>query len=111
MASQAKVTTASGPTPTNPSHTREETAILPGHGSATLASKFVEPQHGLYHPFFGSTEHCPAGSGEIRDWAGHCFKISEAKACLTCAPGSMSDRSLLNKYEKAQLEAEAAAPR
>ena len=38
MVSQAKVTTASGPTTTNPSQTREETAILPGHGSAHFAS-------------------------------------------------------------------------
>ena len=113
MASQAKVTTASGPTLTNPSHTREETAILPGHGSKHLASKFVEPQHGLYHGPFGTggTGHCPAWPEEIRDWAGHCFKRSEAKACLTCAPGSMADRSLLNEYEKAQIEASKTAPR
>jgi len=29
---------------------------------------------------------CP--SGQIKDWAGICFKESEAKACPTCAPGS-----------------------
>jgi hypothetical protein len=29
---------------------------------------------------------CP--SGQIKDWAGICFNKSEAKACLTCAPGS-----------------------
>jgi hypothetical protein len=29
---------------------------------------------------------CP--SGQVKDWAGICFKESEAKACPTCAPGS-----------------------
>ncbi|MGC2684155.1 MAG: hypothetical protein WA323_20020, partial [Candidatus Nitrosopolaris sp.] len=29
---------------------------------------------------------CPAG--EVKDWAGLCFKESEAKACPTCVPGS-----------------------
>jgi hypothetical protein len=29
---------------------------------------------------------CPFG--QIKDWAGICFKESEAKACPTCAPGS-----------------------
>jgi hypothetical protein len=27
-------------------------------------------------------------AGQIKDWAGICFKESEAKACPTCAPGS-----------------------
>jgi hypothetical protein len=33
-----------------------------------------------------SAAECP--SGQIKDWAGICFNKSEAKACLTCAPGS-----------------------
>ena len=34
----------------------------------------------------GPPEPCPAG--KVRDWAGICFNKSEAKACLTCEPGS-----------------------
>src|SRR5215472_9712341 len=42
------------------------------------ASAFFTPMHGI-----GS---CP--EGKVRDWAGICFNKSEAKACLTCEPGS-----------------------
>ncbi len=33
-----------------------------------------------------SSGSCPAG--QVKDWAGICFNKSEAKACITCTPGS-----------------------
>ncbi|MGB6528140.1 MAG: hypothetical protein WBF33_08540 [Candidatus Nitrosopolaris sp.] len=33
-----------------------------------------------------SSESCPAG--QVKDWAGICFNKSEARVCITCAPGS-----------------------
>src|SRR5262249_54635872 len=43
---------------------------------------------------------CP--EGKVRDWAGICFNKNEAKACLTCAPGSAAPAE---EPKTAQVEA------
>lgn len=53
---------------------------------STISSQsYVKKASALFTPMHGIGS-CPAG--KVRDWAGICFNKSEAKACLTCAPGS-----------------------
>ena len=52
---------------------------------------------------FGSGP-CPAG--KVRNWAGICFNKSEAKACLTCAPGSAAPKSTASEKPEALARVE-----
>ena len=59
-------------------------AILLMVGTVSSQS-YVKKASALFTPMHGIGS-CPAG--KVRDWAGICFNKSEAKACLTCEPGS-----------------------
>ena len=54
--------------------------------TTTISSQpYVRKTSAQFTPMHGIGS-CSAG--KVRDWAGICFNKSEAKACLTCAPGS-----------------------
>jgi hypothetical protein len=53
--------------------------------TAISSQSYVKKASALFTPMHGIGS-CPAG--KVRDWAGICFNKSEAKACITCAPGS-----------------------
>ncbi|HEY6537347.1 MAG TPA: hypothetical protein VIY08_16360 [Candidatus Nitrosocosmicus sp.] len=54
--------------------------------TTTISSQFyVQKTSAQFTPMHGMGS-CSAG--KVRDWAGICFNKNEARACLTCAPGS-----------------------